>query len=82
MYQHHDIPSMQQRAENIDDDLIMTTGDFYRIGVEVYVGTFADISGPTFVIDPMDIKGIEIFRSFCHKLAAHYKSLECQPINS
>lgn len=78
MYEYADIPAMQQRTENIDDQLTHDTNksDFWRVGIEVYVGTFTDVSGPSFVIDPHDKKGIEIFRQFCQQMAEHYKSLQ------
>lgn len=47
-----------------------------RYGVEVYVDTDPDFIAPDFAIDPADIKGIEIFRSFCLQMAEHYKTLK------
>jgi hypothetical protein len=77
MYQYADIPDMLETVENIDNYVTHDTNksDFWRVGIEVYVGTFTDVSGPSFVIDPADAKGIAIFREFAAKLAAHYKSL-------
>jgi hypothetical protein len=77
MYKYNDIPAMQKVTENIDEHLSTDSNksDFYRIGIEVYVGTFTDVSGPDFVIDPQDEKGIAIFREFASKMAEHYKSL-------
>lgn len=74
IYEFADIPAMQETAENIDS--IMTNkSDFWRVGIEVYVGVFTDVSGPSFVIDPADTEGIAIFREFATKMAAHYKTL-------
>lgn len=44
-------------------------------GVYVYVDSDPDVSGPDFIIDPTDTKGIEIFREFAARMAAHYKTL-------
>lgn len=80
MYDHTDIPAMQQRVANIDSALSynpdVSKNDFYRVGIEVYVGSFPDVSGPDFIIDSLDEKGIEIFRQFCRQMAEHYKSLK------
>lgn len=78
MYQFADIPAMQELTANIDNYVThdANKSDFWRVGIEVYVGTFTDVSGPSFVIDPTDAKGIEIFREFAARMAAHYKSLK------
>lgn len=47
-----------------------------RYGVSVYVDTDPDSCGPDFTIDPADKQGIEIFRDFAAKMAAHYKTLK------
>lgn len=75
MYDYIDMQAMQQRVENIDQHITHDKGDFFRTGVEVYVGSFPDVSGPDLVIDPNDEKGIEIFNSFCKQMAEHYKTL-------
>jgi hypothetical protein len=77
MYQFADIPDMLETVENIDNYVThdVNKSDFWRVGIEVYVGTFADVSGPSFVIDPADTKGVAIFREFASKMAEHYKSL-------
>lgn len=77
MYQFANIPDMLETVENIDNYVThdANKSDFWRAGIEVYVGTYTDVSGPSFVIDPADTKGISIFREFAAKMAAHYKSL-------
>ena len=77
MYTFADIPAMQKTTENIDYHLSNdpAKSDFWRRGIDVYVGSFPDVNGPDFVIDPTDEKGIEIFKSFCRQMAAHYKTL-------
>jgi hypothetical protein len=47
-----------------------------RYGIGVYVDTDPDSIGPDFFIDPADEKGIEIFREFAAKMAAHYNTLK------
>jgi hypothetical protein len=46
-----------------------------RYGINIYVDTDPDWSGPDFIIDPLDEKGIAIFREFAAKMAAHYNTL-------
>lgn len=77
IYEFADLPAMQETAENINDIIThdVSKSDFWRVGIEVYVGCFTDVSGPSFVIDPADTQGIAIFREFAAKMAAHYKSL-------
>lgn len=47
-----------------------------KYGVQVYVDSVCDMVDSDFYIDPADEKGIEIFRSFCLQMAAHYKTLK------
>ena len=72
-YQYHDMIIMQKIAEGLSVNA--HTGDFYRTGIEIYVGSFPDVSGPDLVIDPMDHKGVELFKEFAAKLAEHYKTI-------
>lgn len=80
MYQYNDIQAMQRTAENIDEMVAPGTGygDFYRTGIEIYIGSFPDVSGPDLVIDPHDHKAVELFKEFAGKLAAHYSTLKTQ----
>lgn len=45
-------------------------------GVSVFVDTNPDDIAPDIYIDPADEKGIEVFREFAAKMAAHYKTLQ------
>lgn len=83
MYDYYSIPDQIKGAEQAIEETTKgrLESDFYRVGIEIYVGVFTDVSGPTFKIDPKDEKGIEIFRSFCRQMAEHYKGLACQPTN-
>jgi hypothetical protein len=73
IYQYHDITQMQKVAEGLSVNVQI--GDFYRTGIEIYVGGFPDVSGPDLVIDPTDHKGVELFKEFAAKLADHYKTV-------
>lgn len=46
-----------------------------RYGIGVYVDTDPDWIGSDIYISNQDTKGIEIFREFAAKMAAHYKTL-------
>lgn len=46
-----------------------------RYGISVYVDSDPDWSGPDFIIDSLDAKGIAIAREFFAKMAEHYKTL-------
>ena len=46
-----------------------------RYGVNIYVDTDPDWIGADIYIHPQDDEGIEIFREFAAKMAAHYKTL-------
>jgi hypothetical protein len=46
-----------------------------RYGVQVYVDSDPDFVGCDFKIDPLDEKGLTIFREFASKMKEHYKSL-------
>ena len=52
---------MQQVAVNMSGK-IEKAGDFYRTGIEIYVGSFPEVSCPDLVIDPQDHKGVELFK--------------------
>jgi hypothetical protein len=77
MYEYYPIKDQIVGAEKAVEEIKKgpADSDFWRTGVEVYVGSFPDVSGPNFVIDPKDEKGIDIFREFAIKIADHYKSL-------
>lgn len=81
MYRYHDTTQFEKNTESIDDRLSsdVVKSDFWRFGVAVYVGSDPDVSGPEFIIDPFDEKGIEIFKSFCQQMAEHYKHLNNKP---
>jgi hypothetical protein len=46
-----------------------------RYGILVYVESEPDYCSCDFKIDPLDEKGIAIFREFASKMLEHYKSL-------
>jgi hypothetical protein len=46
-----------------------------RYGVIVHVDTDCDWAGPDFIIEPLDIEGLKIFKEFAVKMANHYKTL-------
>lgn len=64
-----------QQLKNCAYDCL-SNPDFDRFGISVYVGTDPDNCGPDLFIDPADIKGIEIFKSFCAQMQEHYESLK------
>lgn len=72
-YKYFNMGQLQEVAENLVTNIEI--GDFYRTGVEIYVGSFPDVSGPDLVIDPCDREGIELFKEFASKLAAHYRTI-------
>lgn len=67
---------MQKDAEIFANSDLSKHGDFYRTGIEIYVGSFPDVSGPDLVIDPLDHKGVELFKEFAAKLSNHYKTIK------
>jgi hypothetical protein len=73
IYQYNDMVQMRKIAEGLAANVHI--GDFYRTGIEIYVGSFPDVSGPDLVIDPNDHKGVELFREFAAELADHYKTV-------
>jgi hypothetical protein len=46
-----------------------------RYGVIVHVDTDSDWAGPDFIIEPLDLEGLKIFKEFAAKMANHYKTL-------
>jgi hypothetical protein len=50
-----------------------------RYGVIVHVDTDCDWAGPDFIIQPLDLEGLKIFKEFAMKMAAHYNSLKIKP---
>jgi hypothetical protein len=77
MYQYYDMDQMQKVATEMPSDIEKgAIGDFYRTGIEIYVGSFPDVSGPDLVIDPHDHAAVELFKDFAGKLAEHYKNLK------
>lgn len=74
-YKYNEVNRMLKNAEGCTGD-INCIGDFYRTGIEIYVGSFPDVSGPDLVIDPHDKKGVELFKEFAGKLAEHYATIK------
>lgn len=74
IYEYHDMVQMQKVAEGLAVNV--HAGDFYRTGIEIYVGSFPDVSGPDLVIDPTDHIGVELFKEFAGKLAKHFKTIQ------
>lgn len=70
MYKYWPIEDMEKGSQNA------IVAPVERYGVGVYVDSDPDVSGPDFIIDPADAKGIMIFREFAAKMAEHYKSLQ------
>lgn len=75
MYANHNIKNMLRLAEATIEYPI----EKGRTGVSVYIDCNPDDVSPDIYIDPADEKGIEIFREFAAKMAAHYKSLNDKP---
>lgn len=71
MYTRFTIPELIQSTEAA----LAYPIEHARTGVSVYVDCNPDDVSPDFVIDPADTKGIEIFREFAARMAAHYKTL-------
>lgn len=73
MYEHFTIQEQIDGAELVANRLIK------RYGVSVYVDSDPDWVSPDFIIDPLDIEGLAIFRKFAGDFAAHLKTLKIKP---
>lgn len=69
MYRYHPIPDLIKTSE------AAITWPVKAHGISVYIDTNPDDIAPDIYIDPADEKGIELFREFAAKMAAHYKSI-------
>lgn len=69
MYEYWPIEDMNKGAQNV------IIAPVERYGVQVYVDSDPDCSGPDFIIDPADTEGLKILREFAAKMAEHYKTL-------
>lgn len=70
MYEYHNIPDLIKTTE------AAISRPIERYGIGVYVDSDPDVVGPDTYIDPLDTKGIKIFREFQAKILAHYKTLK------
>lgn len=69
MYKYQTIPELIKTTE------AAMAKPVERYGVLVYIDTDPDGCGNDMYIDPLDEKGLAIFRDFATKMAEHYKSL-------
>jgi hypothetical protein len=69
IYTSDNLKSFSQRAE------AATRKPVTRYGVIVHVDSDSDWAGPDFVIEPLDLEGLKIFKEFASKMANHYKTL-------
>lgn len=58
-----------------DSALLAAEKDNLQYGIEIYVGTDTEVSGPDFVISPDDTDGLKLFRKFCLDMHDHFKKL-------
>ncbi|HEX6427965.1 MAG TPA: hypothetical protein VF008_09780 [Niastella sp.] len=70
MYEYYPVEDMIIGAQNV------IIAPVERYGVSVFVDSDPDWVGADFVIDPEDKEGLNIFREFAAKMAAHYKQLK------